>query len=62
MKIACYNSSSGVKEAYNSTGYDADYSGNQPSYTVSADGLTVLDNYNKAHLKAKHRHQCLRLG
>ena len=43
-QTVCYNSSTGAATACNGTGYDADYSGNQPSYTVSGDGLTVLDN------------------
>ena len=40
----CYASSTGAEAACANTGYDADYSGNQPSYTVSADGLSVSDN------------------
>lgn len=43
-QIDCYNSSTGATEACSGIGYDADYSGNQPSYTLSADGLTVTDN------------------
>jgi len=40
----CYGSSTGNSTACNGTGYDADYTGNQPSYTLSPDGLTVTDN------------------
>lgn len=43
-QTACFNSSSGAVTTCENTGYDADYIGNQPSYTVSASGLTVLDN------------------
>jgi hypothetical protein len=43
----CYNNSSAITapqpgEAF--YGQDAQYDGNQPSYTLSADGLTVYDN------------------
>ncbi len=40
----CYDSTTGTVTACTGTGYDADYSGNQPSYTVSADGKAVTDN------------------
>ncbi len=40
----CYNSSTGSSETCSGVGFDADYSGNQPSYTLSTDGLTVTDN------------------
>lgn len=40
----CYSSSDGSSENCIGTGYDADYNGHQPSYTTSADGLTVTDN------------------
>ena len=44
-QTACYDSSTGVALASCiGTGSDAAYNGNQPSYTVSSDGLTVLDN------------------
>jgi Protein of unknown function (DUF1566)/Arylsulfotransferase (ASST) len=43
-QTTCYDSATGVETACTGTGYDADYAGNQPSYTVSADGLTVTDN------------------
>ena len=38
----CYDSVTGVSEACNDYGYDADYSGNQPSYSVG--GGVVTDN------------------
>jgi len=38
----CYNSVTGAVSACTGTGYDADYTGNQPNYT--ADTYTVLDN------------------
>ena len=40
----CYDSSSGDEESCSGSGYDADYAGNQPNYTLSSDGLTVTDN------------------
>lgn len=40
----CYDSSSGVATSCIGSGYDADYSGNQPDYTLSDDGLIVTDN------------------
>lgn len=40
----CYDSATGAETTCVGSGYDADYHGNQPSYTVSGDGLTVLDN------------------
>ncbi len=40
----CYDSSTGAAKTCSGTGYDADYSGNQPSYTVSDSGETVTDN------------------
>ncbi|MCK5614347.1 DUF1566 domain-containing protein [Candidatus Pacearchaeota archaeon] len=43
-QTACYNSSTGVEVDCSGTGYDAAYSGNQPSYTESEDGLTVTDD------------------
>jgi len=43
-QLKCYSSTKGTTEACSKKGYDADYSGNQPSYTKSSDGLTVLDN------------------
>ncbi|MCW8830920.1 MAG: DUF1566 domain-containing protein [Gammaproteobacteria bacterium] len=39
----CYNSSTGVVVACSGNGHDADYSGNQPSYTDNNNG-TVTDN------------------
>jgi hypothetical protein len=43
-QTVCYDSATGNDENCSGSGHDADYSGNQPSYTVSGDGLTVLDN------------------
>lgn len=40
----CYNSSTGNTTSCTNSGMDADYNGNQPNYTVSADSLTVQDN------------------
>jgi hypothetical protein len=40
----CYSSSTGDVIPCSGNGYDADYSGNQPSYSLSGDGLTVTDN------------------
>ncbi|WOT04585.1 Lcl C-terminal domain-containing protein [Shewanella youngdeokensis] len=40
----CYNSSTGNAQACDGSGYDADVTGNQPSYTLSSDGDTVTDN------------------
>ena len=40
----CYHSSTGDVEACYGGGTDADVSGNQPSYTLSNDGLSVTDN------------------
>lgn len=44
MQSACFNSTTGATTACNGTGYDADYTGNTTSYTVSADGKVVYDN------------------
>jgi len=43
-QTVCYNSSTGQSQACSGEGSDADYSGNQPDYTLSSDGLTVADN------------------
>lgn len=43
-QTACYDSTSGATATCVGTGYDADYSGNQPSYTLSTDGKVVTDN------------------
>ena len=43
-QTGCFNSDSGTQVACNGQGSDADYQGNQPSYTVSNSGLTVTDN------------------
>ena len=40
----CYNSTTGNEVSCIGTGYDADYDGNQPSYILSSDSLTVTDN------------------
>ncbi|WP_158638055.1 Lcl domain-containing protein [Shewanella donghaensis] len=40
----CYSSSTGAAIACSGSGYDADYSGVQPSYSLSNDGLVVIDN------------------
>ncbi|MEM7183326.1 MAG: DUF1566 domain-containing protein, partial [Spirochaetota bacterium] len=40
----CYNSSTGAEATCTGTGYDGDYSGNQPSYTTSSDGTVITDN------------------
>lgn len=40
----CFNSSTGSIISCTGTGYDADYTGNQPSYSISEDNLTVTDN------------------
>ncbi len=43
-QIICYDSSTGQAETCEGSGYDADISGNQPSYTLSNDGTTITDN------------------
>lgn len=40
----CYNSSTGNTQTCTGSGTDADVDGNQPSYTLSSDGLSVTDN------------------
>jgi len=40
----CYDSNFGGEQTCVGTGYDADYDGNQPNYTVSDDGKMVYDN------------------
>ena len=40
----CYSSTSGQVTTCIGVGHDGDYDGNQPDYTVDADGLTVTDN------------------
>lgn len=40
----CYDANIGNEAVCSSMGEDADYDGNQPSYTVSSDGLTITDN------------------
>lgn len=40
----CYDSSTGAAETCSGAGYDGDYSGNQPSYSLTDGGLTVTDN------------------
>ena len=44
MQDGCYDSVSGLAAVCSGTGYDADYSGNSSSYTVSTDGKVVYDN------------------
>ena len=39
-----YNEITPLDESEAFYGQDAQYSGNQPSYTLSGDGLTVYDN------------------
>ena len=40
----CYDSTSGSQITCADKGYDADYSNNQPSYTISSSGKVVTDN------------------
>jgi len=40
----CYSSATGSEVVCRGIGYDADYDGRQPNYTVSADGDLVYDN------------------
>ncbi|MGB5965280.1 MAG: DUF1566 domain-containing protein [Sulfurimonadaceae bacterium] len=40
----CYDSATGLQSACTNRGYDADYDGNQTSYTVSPEGGIVTDN------------------
>jgi hypothetical protein len=40
----CYDSGNGATATCSGNGYDADYQGNQPSYTLSEDGLMMIDN------------------
>ncbi len=40
----CYDSITGAEAVCAGTGYDADYSGNPPDYTLSGDGTLVYDN------------------
>lgn len=39
----CYNSSTGAVASCSGNGYDADYTGNSPSYAVSSDNQTITD-------------------
>ena len=41
---ACYSASTGQSTSCTGNGYDADYTGHQPSYTVSKNGRAVTDN------------------
>jgi len=43
-QVTCYDSATGNETVCTGFGYDADYDGNQPDYTVSADGTMVTDN------------------
>ncbi len=40
----CYDSATGAETVCSGAGYDADYSGNPPDYTLSDDGTLVYDN------------------
>jgi hypothetical protein len=40
----CYDSTSGLENSCSNNGYDADYIGNQPSYTLSSSKNIVTDN------------------
>lgn len=40
----CYDSSTGSEATCSGTGYDGDYSGNQPSYTKNDAGTVITDN------------------
>ena len=47
MQNTCYSASAAISAPAQGAafyGQDAQYDGNQPSYTISGDGLTVLDN------------------
>ncbi len=46
-QTSCYDSSTGNTATCNGSGYDADYDGYQPSYTVSLDGKVVTDNVTR---------------
>lgn len=41
---SCYDPDTGLVQSCNGAGHDADYSGNTPDYSVSADGTRVTDN------------------
>lgn len=43
-QVICYDSTSGDPVACAGAGYDAEYAGNQPDYTLSDDGTMVTDN------------------
>ncbi len=43
-QVECYDSGNGAETSCPGAGYDGDYAGYQPSYDVSADGLTVADD------------------
>ena len=43
-QTACYDSSKGKEAVCTGKGYDADYAGKQPSYTLSKNGKAVTDN------------------
>lgn len=42
-QVTCYDSN-GTEQTCTGTGYDADYTGSAPSYTLSGDGTRVTDN------------------
>ncbi len=43
-QATCYSSSRGNTQTCSNSGYDADYDGDQPSYTISATGGVITDN------------------
>jgi hypothetical protein len=43
-QTTCYTTSTGASIACSKTGYDADYSGNQPSYSKNTAGTIITDN------------------
>lgn len=40
----CYDSTNGTEVSCSNSGYDGDYNGNQPSYTLNSSGNIVTDN------------------
>ena len=43
-QVKCYDSNTGSETSCIGTGYDADYTGNEPSYTTNTEGTIVTDN------------------
>ncbi len=43
-QIKCYDSNNGSEENCTNTGYDANYNGNQPNYSISTSGNIITDN------------------